>query len=228
MDSSLTRRRRIDPPVQIHKIYEQLYLSAQLRMSTPFTGDPLGFALRIAMLADLSLEGAICLRSGHVSVCDNVVDDFILSEMQNKLRMRGASPEEWVRIFNGESFTFSSLKIKKLRQRIGKVMEEAKMIRIERKGMFRSNIILDNTIRINIINDIMEYLKDDRHSLALDVLLVCMTFVQGILTIILSTVTPQQARTAQAKIERIKRRFNEDIPGKGEEIIFILMRWILK
>ncbi|EJW05162.1 hypothetical protein EDEG_00743 [Edhazardia aedis USNM 41457] len=240
METSLTRRRNIENISQqgssltsSSKIYEDLFLIACLRSDMPIICDALSMSLRVAALADLAFDNLLDINNDVVIVKEGVINDPILDEIYNKIRIASFNLRDMLISLNGESFKSKYIKVhvKRLRDKISKKLEEEGKIRYENKkfGLRKGRPKVDENVKIQLSCKIVSYLNSRDFCLRTEVLIACLIYCNGVKPLLFS-VPQNKVAIMRTKLENIRKRYVEAkfINEPPDRIIYGLLKTLFK
>lgn len=213
MESVKIRKREVEHSfVNTEKLLlgEQLIILLSSRKEIKYLCNNVSLSLRVCIISDLVLQGALRLENGKVVPKPNNVSEPLLVEALNKIYLSKLTPKELMRALNGEK-PIEGMHLKKARSKFYKMLEEKKICKYVTKGLFYNKILVNN---LKIKNEVSEYIRgyliDDKTTdLRADVLILCLNFCGGIDRIIV----PMTERDAILASERVNKLVEKYING---------------
>lgn len=166
MEESHTRKRNLPQSAQTappFRIYEEVYIISKFRYYTPKFVDPISISIRAAILCDMVYAGIIGIENGIVSCKGAVHNDNILEDVFLLIRNESCNLETLLTSLNGESFIKNRhMHVKKVRERIGKKLEDMGILSYENKGVFfKGKVRVSIQAKKEVSDDVFSLLEGD-------------------------------------------------------------------
>ncbi|KAF7703969.1 hypothetical protein CDIK_0012 [Cucumispora dikerogammari] len=190
--------------------------------------DSISYLLRVSFLIELSLKQYIDLdlNTNNVVIL-NRTDELFYRDFLNKIEQKPMTFKKIANALNGELFSikYSSLNIKKLRQRLFCKLKECKMIIDYKMGLQKITVYPNLEVKAYLTTKILFYLlnvnEDDLFMNSLCILL----GLSGTLKDVLESLNAEQLTVAENKLTLINKKImNMSGFTRPESIVFAFLR----
>lgn len=233
MEDSFTRKRFVSESQQKefpYRIYEQVYFLCKMRHNRPRIADPISLTIRAAILLDLLNSNAIKIEHDLVHCCGTIQDDNILEEALSLIRNNTLTLKELLVALNGESFLRNrNMHLKKVRERIGKELEDRGVLSYDHKGkFFKGQPRLNFNAKKEMMDDVFLFLEGE-HNIRRMSVVGCLMYCDALKPLFVSQPLPKVVQMEE-RANNIRRKFMTRYVGddRRENGIYAVIRHLHK
>ena len=209
-------------------LYEELMILIGPRAGSSLTPDPLSICLRAAILGELIIEDMIsCNQDGMLIAQSSAQEDKLLAEALKNIRKAEFDVQRWLGILNGETFSvMHRYPIKKARFKVYRMLQDKRIFNFRYSFYHYNAKLVDNSARIQVVDEILGYLQIQREKdLRMDILVCCLFFCES-MSPLFTYLTPRERTQCRARADDITSSYRSYYrrESKKEDMVASLLK----